>query len=89
MLKKSKIVKRNIFFYEDNVANKVTETLRKETDAQPLKFYNMESLNKDQQNDKDLSYQSLMKENIKNIDKALSNNTKQNSNTTLSPQSND
>ena len=67
----------------------MTETLRKETDAQPLKFYNMESLNKDQQNDKDLSYQSLMKENIKNIDKALSNNTKQNSNTTLSPQSND
>ena len=43
----------------------MTETLRKETDAQPLKFYNMESLNKDQQNDKDLSYQSLMKENIK------------------------
>ena len=32
--------------YEDNVANKVTETIRKETNAKPLKFYNMESLNK-------------------------------------------
>lgn len=76
IVKEIKESKAKYILYEDNVANKVTETIRKETDAKPLKFYNMESLNKDQQNDKDLSYQSLMKENIKNIDKALSNNTK-------------
>lgn len=60
--------------YEDNVSNKVTDTIRKETSAKPLKFYNMESLNKEQQKDENLTYQKLMKENIKNIDKALSDN---------------
>src|SRR5699024_7326514 len=62
--------------YEDNVSNKVTDTIRKETEAKPLKFYNMESLNKSQQQDKDLTYQSLMNKNIKNIDKALNDNIK-------------
>lgn len=64
--------------YEDNVSNKVTDTIRKETKAKPLKFYNMESLNKEQQQDEDLNYQSLMNKNIKNIDKALSNDIKVN-----------
>ncbi|MGO3093103.1 MAG: zinc ABC transporter substrate-binding lipoprotein AdcA [Staphylococcus saprophyticus] len=58
--------------YEDNVSNKVTDTILKETEAKPLKFYNMESLNKSQQQDYKLSYQSLMKKNIINMDKALS-----------------
>lgn len=55
--------------YEQNVANKVTDTIRKETEAEPLKFNNMESVTKDQS--KDATFQSLMKENIKNIEKAL------------------
>ncbi|PTI47173.1 zinc ABC transporter substrate-binding protein, partial [Staphylococcus xylosus] len=42
--------------------------------AKPLKFYNMESLNKEQQKDENLTYQKLMEDNIKNIDKALSDN---------------
>ncbi|PWZ94592.1 zinc ABC transporter substrate-binding protein, partial [Staphylococcus pseudintermedius] len=54
--------------YEENVANKVTDTIRKETDAKPLKFNNMEAVSKDQA--KDATYQSLMKENVKNIEKA-------------------
>ncbi|EHJ07303.1 zinc ABC transporter substrate-binding lipoprotein AdcA [Staphylococcus simiae] len=62
--------------YEDNVANKVTETIRQETDAHPLKFYNMESLNKEQQKKDNITYQSLMKSNIKNIDKSLASNIK-------------
>ncbi|TGE19219.1 zinc ABC transporter substrate-binding lipoprotein AdcA [Staphylococcus petrasii] len=62
--------------YEDNVANKVTETIRKETNAEPLKFYNMESLNKEQLKDKSISYQKLMHDNIKALDKALNTNTK-------------
>jgi len=37
----------------------------------------MESLNKDQQEEKDLSYQKLMKENIKNLEKSLSSNVKE------------
>ncbi|RIN19315.1 ABC transporter substrate-binding protein, partial [Staphylococcus warneri] len=48
----------------------------KETDAKPLKFNNMESVTKEQQNEKGLSYQSLMKENIKNIKKALDSKIK-------------
>ncbi|QLK86864.1 zinc ABC transporter substrate-binding lipoprotein AdcA [Staphylococcus sp. 17KM0847] len=55
--------------YEENVANKVTDTIRKETDAKPLKFNNMEAVSKDQA--KDATYQTLMKENVKNIEKAL------------------
>ena len=36
----------------------------------------MESVTKEQQNEKGLSYQSLMKENIKNIKKALDSKIK-------------
>ncbi|MGS3830204.1 ZinT/AdcA family metal-binding protein, partial [Staphylococcus pseudintermedius] len=57
-----------------NVANKVTDTIRKETDAKPLKFNNMEAVSKDQA--KDATYQSLMKENVKNIEKALNDKIK-------------
>ena len=57
--------------YEDNVANKVTETIRKETNAKPLKFYNMESLNKEQSKDESMDYQTLMNKNIEALDKAL------------------
>lgn len=57
--------------YEDNVATKVTDTIRKETKAEPLTFYNMESLNKEQEKDKKLTYQKLMEENIDNLGKAL------------------
>ncbi|KIX90921.1 zinc ABC transporter substrate-binding protein [Staphylococcus microti] len=60
--------------YEENVANKVTDTIRKETDAKPLKFNNMEAVSKDQA--KDATYQSLMEENIKNIEKALNDKIK-------------
>ncbi|OHS41248.1 zinc ABC transporter substrate-binding protein [Staphylococcus sp. HMSC62B09] len=62
--------------YEDNVANKVTETIRKETNAKPLKFYNMESLNKEQSKDASINYQTLMNKNIEVLDKALSSNIK-------------
>ncbi|EJY95695.1 putative zinc-binding lipoprotein ZinT [Staphylococcus arlettae CVD059] len=58
--------------YEDNVSTKVTDTIRKETDAKPVKFYNMESLNKQQEQDNKVTYQQLMNKNIKNIEKALS-----------------
>ena len=46
--------------YEANVSNKVTDTIRKETKAKPLKFNNMESLSKEQAEDNKLTYQSLM-----------------------------
>ena len=62
--------------YENNISGKVTDTIRKETDAKPLTFNNMESLSKEQLNDKDISYQSFMKENIKNIEKALNDKIK-------------
>ena len=73
-IKKNKV---EYILYEENVSNKITETIRKETDAKPLKFNNMESVTKEQQNEKGLSYQSLMKENIKNLEKSLSSNVKE------------
>ncbi|WP_368541273.1 metal ABC transporter solute-binding protein, Zn/Mn family [Staphylococcus warneri] len=72
-IKKNKV---EYILYEENVSNKITDTIRKETDAKPLKFNNMESVTKEQQNEKGLSYQSLMKENIKNIKKALDSKIK-------------
>lgn len=55
--------------YEENLSNKVTDTVRKETKAEPLQFNNMESVSKEQS--KDATYQSLMQQNIKHIEKAL------------------
>ncbi|MDM7862529.1 metal ABC transporter solute-binding protein, Zn/Mn family [Staphylococcus borealis] len=57
---------------EENVSNKVAETVRKETDAETIKFYNMGSHTKQQDDDKN-TYQSFMKENVKAIEKALKN----------------
>lgn len=74
LVKEIKDSKAQYILYEDNVANKVTETIRKETDAKPLKFYNMESLNKDQ--DQEVTFQKLMEENIQNIAKALEHSEK-------------
>lgn len=57
---------------EENVSNKVAETVRKETDAETIKFYNMGSHTKQQDDDKN-TYQLFMKENVKAIEKALKN----------------
>ena len=57
---------------EENVSNKVADTVRKETDAKTIKFYNMGSHTKQQDDDKN-TYQSFMKENVKAIEKALKN----------------
>lgn len=57
---------------EENVSNKVADTVRKETNAKTIKFYNMGSHTKQQDDDKN-SYQSFMKENVKAIEKALKN----------------
>lgn len=69
IVKAIKSSKTKYILYEENVSNKVTDTIRQETDAEPLKFNNMESVSKSQSDD--ATYQSLMKENIKNIEKAL------------------
>ncbi|MBM9448497.1 ABC transporter substrate-binding protein [Staphylococcus cohnii] len=57
---------------EENVSSKVSDTVRKETDAKPLKFYNMGSHTK-QQDDDNNSYQSFMKKNADTLEKALKN----------------
>lgn len=68
-IKKDKV--KNIL-KEENVSDKVAETVRKETDAKTIKFYNMGSHTKQQDNDKN-TYQTFMKKNIKAIEKALKN----------------
>ncbi|COH47845.1 zinc ABC transporter zinc-binding lipoprotein [Streptococcus pneumoniae] len=57
---------------EENVSHKVADTVRKETNAKTIKFYNMGSHTK-QQDDDNNTYQSFMKKNIKAIEKALKN----------------
>ncbi|MBN4910898.1 zinc ABC transporter substrate-binding lipoprotein AdcA [Staphylococcus sp. EG-SA-13] len=71
IVKEIKDTDAKYILYESNISSKITDTIRKETDAKPLTFNNMESLTKEQLKEKDLSYQSLMKENIKNIEKSL------------------
>lgn len=57
--------------YEQNVSSNITDIIKKDTKSKPLKFHNLEVLTKDEAKQKDISYQSLMKENIKILDKAL------------------
>ena len=57
--------------YEQNVSSKVTDIIKKDTDSKPLKFHNLEVLTKEEAKDKNITYQSLMEENIKSLDKAL------------------
>lgn len=57
--------------YEQNIPSKVTDVIKKETNTKPIEFHNLSVLTKDEENKKDISYQSIMKENIKSLDKAL------------------
>ncbi|MCU5746787.1 zinc ABC transporter substrate-binding protein [Staphylococcus sp. SQ8-PEA] len=57
--------------YEQNIPSKVTDVIRKETKVKPLEFHNLSVLTKDEQDKKHVTYQSIMRENIKSLDKAL------------------
>lgn len=57
--------------YEQNISSKVTDVIQKESDTTPLGFHNMAILSKSEADKENISYQSLMKENIKSLDKAL------------------
>ena len=64
-----------IYLSQENVSNKVADTVRRETGRKTIKFYNMGSYTKQQDDDKN-TYQSFMKENVKAIEKPLRmNNT--------------
>ncbi|MDW4040158.1 zinc ABC transporter substrate-binding protein [Staphylococcus saprophyticus] len=63
--------KQPYVLYEQNISSKVTDVIQKESNTTPLSFHNMATLSKKEMNDKDITYQSLMKENIKSLDKAL------------------
>nr|WP_263314116.1 zinc ABC transporter substrate-binding lipoprotein AdcA [Mammaliicoccus sp. Marseille-Q6498] len=76
IVKEIKDTDAKYILYENNISSKITDTIRKETNAKPLPFSNMESLTKKQLDEKNLSYQSLMKENINNIEKSLNDKIK-------------
>ena len=59
--------------YEQNITSKITDVIKKETDAKPLSFHNLAVLTKEEQNDDSISYQSLMKKNIYVLNRALNN----------------
>ena len=63
--------KQPYVLYEQNISSKVTDVIQKESNTTPLSFHNMATLSKKEMNDKDITYQSLMKENTKSLDKAL------------------
>src|SRR5699024_323275 len=55
--------------YEQNLTSKIADTIRGETDTEPLEFHNLSVLT-DRDPD-DATYQSLMRKNIQVIDRAL------------------
>ena len=75
IVKQIKEDKVNYILAEENVSNKVADTVRKETHAKTISFYNMGSHTKQQDNDSN-TYQSFMKKNIKAIEKLLKMNLK-------------
>ncbi|UDI77488.1 zinc ABC transporter substrate-binding protein [Staphylococcus taiwanensis] len=57
--------------YEQNITSKITNVIRDETKAEPVSFNNLSVLSKSQANDDSLTFQSIMKKNVKALDKAL------------------
>lgn len=55
--------------YEQNITSKVTDTIREETDTEPLEFHNLSVLN--DEDDPEATYQSIMHDNIEVLDRAL------------------
>ncbi|RIL70648.1 ABC transporter substrate-binding protein [Staphylococcus devriesei] len=63
--------KQPYILYEQNITSKITDIIRDETNAEPVRFNNLSVLSKSQANDESLTFQSIMKENIHSLDKAL------------------
>ncbi|GGI41988.1 metal ABC transporter solute-binding protein, Zn/Mn family [Mammaliicoccus stepanovicii] len=57
--------------YEQNVSSKITDIIKKDTNSKPLKFHNLEVLTKKEAKEKNITYQSIMNQNIETLDKAL------------------
>lgn len=57
--------------YEQNISSKMTDVIKKETNTTPVPFNNLTTLSPQDKDDKDVSYQSIMQQNIKSLDKAL------------------
>lgn len=66
-----KRTKQPYVLYEQNISSKVTDVIQKESNSTPLSFHNMATLSKEESKEKNITYQSLMKRNIKSLDKAL------------------
>ncbi|RIO81911.1 metal ABC transporter solute-binding protein, Zn/Mn family, partial [Staphylococcus gallinarum] len=71
IVKNIKKTKQPYVLYEQNISSKVTDVIKKETNTTPVSFHNMATLTKADKQKKGISYQSLMKKNIKALDKAL------------------
>ncbi|MFF0676226.1 metal ABC transporter solute-binding protein, Zn/Mn family [Staphylococcus xylosus] len=66
-----KQTKQPYVLYEQNISSKVTDVIQKESNSTPLSFHNMATLSKEESKEGNITYQSLMKRNIKSLDKAL------------------
>ncbi|MEB7384890.1 zinc ABC transporter substrate-binding protein [Staphylococcus xylosus] len=66
-----KQTKQPYVLYEQNISSKVTDVIQKESNSTPLSFHNMATLSKEESKEGNITYQSLMKRNIKLLDKAL------------------
>ncbi|ULG73249.1 metal ABC transporter solute-binding protein, Zn/Mn family [Macrococcus brunensis] len=57
--------------YEQNIPSKITDVIKDKTKTEALKFHNMSVLTDDDVKNKDVTYQTIMKQNVESLDKAL------------------
>lgn len=57
--------------YEQNIPSKITDVIKNKTNTKALKFHNMSVLTDEDAKNKEVTYQSIMKENITALDQAL------------------
>lgn len=71
MINDIKSKKAEYILYEQNISSKITDIIKDRTNTKAVKFHNMSVLTDKDAQDKTMTYQKLMEQNIKSLDKAL------------------
>ncbi|MCD9055139.1 zinc ABC transporter substrate-binding protein [Staphylococcus arlettae] len=73
IIKHVKETQQPYLLYEQNISSKITDVIKKETNTTPVPFNNLTTLAPEDKDNNDVSYQSIMHQNIDSLDKALNN----------------
>src|SRR5699024_399399 len=73
IIKHVKETQQPYLLYEQNISSKITDVIKKETNTTPVPFNNLTTLAPEDKDNNNVSYQSIMHQNIDSLDKALNN----------------